>query len=159
MNTRITHFSLIIDFLDVDFSSNLISDLLKKEVDNFLISNHVAIPDNWTLIFQATYNASSNLLVSKNKLGNNKSDFTKEIKIIIPIPYKEEKDWGSDKNKFVYEKEHYDNIINNFWVLETNYHTYTNRQDYIIDCLREAIKKAFQEGFTINGFKIKIKGF
>ena len=51
MESRITHFCLIYDFLDLDFDSNYISRVLKLEVDHILDFNSFHTPLNWTLTY------------------------------------------------------------------------------------------------------------
>jgi len=46
---------MILDFLDVSFSSNQISTTLKKEVDDILVNLTLDNLDDWTLIFKANY--------------------------------------------------------------------------------------------------------
>lgn len=156
MESRITHFCLIIDFLDVDFESRKISEILKIEVDNILKNNSFVDQNDWIIQFSATYNNGKHLLVSKNKLGSYPNDKVKEITIPIPIPLKNKISWGVNKEQYVHEITHYDKLLKNFWILDIDYHQFTNRTEYIIDCMRRAIKKVFEEGFTVGGVKIKI---
>jgi Immunity protein 9 len=157
MNTRITHFCLVGDFLGVGFDHNAVSDVLKKEIDHALRLNSIDLPGGWSLFFQATYNNARGVLVSKNSIGSSRSEKIKEILIVIPIPLKENVEWGVEEKQHTYGKDHYDKLMKNFWALEVDYAQYTNRQDYIIGCLRSGIKKAFEEGFTVGGVKVKIK--
>jgi hypothetical protein len=155
MNTRITHFSLVIDFLDIAFDSDSISDILKKEVDDVLRLNAIELPDKWWLVFRATYSNARGVLISKNRLGTYPSDKMKKVTIVIPVPLKEIVEWGVEERQHVYGIDHYDKLMKNFWALEVDYSQYSNRQDYIIACLRSGIKKAFEECFTVGGVKVK----
>jgi hypothetical protein len=145
MNTRITHFSLVIDFLDIAFDSDSISDILKKEVDDVLRLNSIELPSKWCLVFRATYSNAKGILISKNKLGTYPSDKMKEVKIVIPVPLKEIVEWGVEEHQHVYGIDHYDKLMNNFCELEVDYSQYSNRQDYIIACLRSGIKKLLKK--------------
>ncbi len=155
MDTRIIESSLIIDFLDIGYDFKAISGILKKEVDNALRLNSIELPSDWALIFQANYNNAREVLVSKNRHGSYPSDKFKWVTIVIPIPSKENIEWGVEEKQYIYGIDHYDKIKKNFWALEVDYAQYTNRQDYIIACLRSGIKKAFEEGFTVGGVKVK----
>lgn len=159
MESRITHFCLIYDFLDLDFDSNYISRVLKLEVDHILDFNSFHTPLNWTLTYNANYNNGKKLLISKNKLGSYKNDKIKEITIVIPIPLIDSVNWGIKEESFIYDINHYDNILHNFWVMEVDCRSFTNRSEYILDCMRRGIKKSFQEGFTVGGIKIKTNKF
>ena len=155
METFITHSSLIIDFLDIGFDSKAMSDILKKEVDDVLSLISIEMPSGWSLIFQANYSNAREVLISKNRHGSYPSDKLKYVTIVIPIPLKENIEWGVEEKQYTYGKDHYDKFKKNFWALEVDYAQYTNRQDYIIACLRGGIKKAFEEGFTVGGVKVK----
>lgn len=157
MDTRITHFSLIYDFLDVDFNSTEISGLIKKELDDLIRKNFITSTNDWTLIFNATYSNARTILISKNKLGTSTKDKIKEIKIVIPIPTKDEIYWGVTHDKYLYKKDHYDNILNNFWTLTADCKPFDNRTNYIVDSLRKGINKSITEGISIGGQRLKIK--
>lgn len=157
MNISITHLSLVVDFLDKDFNSKTISDLMRNELESLLIDNAIHLPDGWTLIFRATYSNSYSPLVSKNKTGSYPSDKLKYITIVIPIPLTSEIKWGVDESQHIYGKDHYDRLKKNFWELPIDCKQFHNRQDYILYCLRKGIKKTFEEGFTVGGVKVKIK--
>lgn len=157
MKSRILHTSLVLNFLDVEFDTNVISEILKTEVDNILDSNNLGNLSDWEIQFKATYNNGRKLLISKNRLGSRPSDKIKEIVIIIPIPKLENASWGVSKYQYIYEESHYDKLLKNFWELNVNYSDFPNRTDYILDCMRRAIKFCFDEGFTVDGVKVNIK--
>ncbi len=159
METNITHFCLIYDFLDVDFNSNDISRIIKQKVDHILKFNNFNIPSDWILTFNATYNNSKFLLISKNKFGGYKSEKRKEISIVIPIPLIDKINWGVNEKNFIYDINHYDNILHNFWALEIDPNYFNNRTDYILFCMLKGIKKSFYEGFTVGGIKLKTNMF
>ena len=156
MQTRIGHTCMILDFLDVDFSSNMISDILKKEVDNILANYTFENTDDWTLIFRASYTNARQPLVSKNKLGSFTSDKIKEITIIIPIPTLNLVSWGVNGEQHIYGVDHFDSLIKNFLPLDTDYLNFNNRNDYILNCMRTGIRLSFTNGFTVNKEKIKV---
>jgi len=156
MQTRIGHFCLIVDFLDVDFSSNQISDILKIEVDDILANLTLKNLDDWTLRFRATYTNARQPLVSKNRFGSYRSDKIKEITIIIPIPIVESVSWGVNVNQHIYDTSHYDRLINNFHSFEIDFKNLSNRTDYILNCMRMGIKLSFTHGLTVNKEKIRV---
>lgn len=119
--------------------------------------NNLTVPDDWILIFEATYNNGKVPLVARNKVGSYPSDKMKYVKIVIPIPLKSEVDWGVNPEQHLYKKEHYDKLMRNFLELNVDYNNYNNRTDYIIACLKAGIKKAFEEGFTVGKTKIRVK--
>jgi len=124
-------------------------------VDEILEINSFYYSPEWVLTFNATYNNGKHLLVSKNKFGSYLSDKVKEIKIVIPIPSNSIVEWGVSNESYIYDENHYDKIINNFFSLDIDYKKFNNRIDYIVDCLQRGICKAFQEGFTVGGIKLK----
>lgn len=159
MKSRITHFCLISNFLDIGFNSSEISNRLKMYVDKILEINSFYYPSDWVLTFNANYNNGKYLLITKNKFGSYKSDKVKEISIVIPIPSNSIVEWGVSKESYIYNEDHYDKIINNFFSLDIDYKKFNNRIDYIVDCLQRGICKAFQEGFTVGGIKLKTNNF
>lgn len=157
MDIRVTHFCVLSNFLDVEFIANDISDKLTPLIHKIMKENDLTIPDDWILTFQASYNNGKTPLVSKNKLGSYTSDKMKDITIAIPIPLKSEISWGVEPVQHLYGKNHFDKLMRNFWELDINYRNYNNRTDYITACLKAGIKKAFEEGFTVGGVKVKAK--
>ncbi len=157
MDIRLTHINLVFNFVDDNFDSNEIYNYLNGYITKIMISNSFEIPNDWVLLFQAGYSNARCPLVSKNKIGGYPSDKMKYITIVIPIPLKSEIGWGVDKDQHLYGKDHYDNLMKNFWELNINFRNYSNRTDYIIACMVAGIDKSFQEGFTVGGVKIKLK--
>lgn len=155
MNIRFTHTSLVFEFVDCGFHAQQIYNSLLPIVIDINESNRLQLPKDWILIFKAVYTNGRCPLVSRNKLGGFPSDKMKYITIIIPIPLKSEIEWGVKPSQHLYCKEHYDKLLKNFWVLNVDFLYYKNRSDYITACLKAGIKKAFEEGFTIGGVKIK----
>jgi len=157
MEIRFSHICLVYDFENVGFSANNIYESLKPFVAKIIMDNKLIVPDDWCLIFSASYNNGRSPLVSKNKLGSYFSDKMKYITIVIPIPLVSEIDWGVNPEQYLYGKDHYDKLMKNFRELDVNFKIYSNRSDYITACLKAGIKKAFEEGFTVGGIKIKAK--
>lgn len=157
MDIRVTHLSMLSEFLNVDFNTNKISDSLNTSICKIMQDNNLSIPNDWILLFQANYNNGKLPLVSKNRVGSYPSDKMKYIAIVIPIPLKSEIEWGGFSYQYMYEKNHYDKLMRNFIELNIDYRNYMNRADFITACLKAGIEKAFEEGFTIGAVKIKAK--
>ena len=157
MKINVGHFCMLSDFLNVGFNANEISDVLTPRIHEIMQENSMSIPEDWLLIFHANYNNGKIPLVTKNKLGSYTSDKMKYITIVIPIPLKSEIEWGVNPEQHLYKKDHYDKLMKNFFELVVDYKDYNNRTDYITACLKAGIKKAFDEGFTVGGIKVKVK--
>lgn len=155
MNIRFTHLNLVFGFEDEGFDSNKIYSNQLSIVNSIMLLNKLQIPDDWVLIFDIGYNNGRIPLLSKNKLGTYPSDKIKYIKIVVPIPLDSEISWGVKPEQHLYDKDHYDNLLKNFWELDVDYRNYDNRTNYITACLKAGIKKAFEEGFTVGGVKLK----
>ncbi|AEI52171.1 Imm9 family immunity protein [Runella slithyformis] len=154
-NIYISHTSMIFEFVDIGFNTLQIYDSLRPSIIELMKKEKLSIPDEWTLYFNAGYTNSKTPLVSKNKIGSYPSDKMKEITIIIPIPLKSEIDWGVNPEQHLYKKDHYDKLMKNFFELNIDFKNYTNRTDYVTACLKAGIKKAFEQGFTVGGMKVK----
>lgn len=157
MRARILHTSYVLNFLDVGFDSSRISQILESEVNTILKENSFAELNDWEIKFRAIYTNSRQLLISKNRFGTYPKEKIKEISIPIPIPTIDIISWGITKDQHIYEDTHYDKLLKNFWNLDVNYSDFSSRTNYILDCLRKAIKFCFEEGFTVNGIKVKTK--
>jgi hypothetical protein len=157
MDIRFTHTNLVFGFEDEGFDSNIIYSNQLSIVNSIMLLNKLQIPDDWVLMFDIGYNNGRIPLLSKNKFGTYPSDKMKYIKIVIPIPLESEISWGVKPEQHLYGKDHYDKLIKNFWELAIDYRNYGNRTDYITACIKAGIKKAFVEGFTVGGVKIKAK--
>ena len=157
MESIITHTSLIIDFLDVDFNANKLSDQYKPIVDALLSSKGFSTKNDWLIQFRACYNNGRQLLITRNKFGTYPKDKIKEITLAIPIPSIRTVTWGVEDNQYINGPDHYDPIIKNFWAEEVNFYQFSNRSDYIYSCLRKGIKRAFFEGFTVGGIKVVVR--
>lgn len=156
MKTSIGHTSTLLDFLDVGFSSNQISDLIKEELDAILSTLKLDHDlDDWTLVIRASYTNARQPLVSKNKLGAFTSDRIKEITIIIPIPTLEFISWGVHANQHIFGASHFDKLVKNFNPIDLDYKQFENRTDYILDCMRMGINLSFENGFTVRNKKIR----
>ncbi|AHM59115.1 hypothetical protein D770_23390 [Flammeovirgaceae bacterium 311] len=157
MKSRITHTSYVIEFLDVGFSSENISQIIEYEVDNLLELHSYINRTDWELYFRATYTNARQLLISKNKFGANRSVKVKEVTVPIPIPLLEESEWGVTKEQHTFDKNHYDKISQNFWSIDVEFKDFTDRTGYILDCMRKAVKLSLATGLTVDGVTVKIK--
>ena len=159
MQTSISHISMVINFLDIDidFDSNQISEILKKEVDKIVSNFSTANLEDWRLDFVASYTNGRQPLISKNKLGSFTGDKIKQITIVIPVPTIDTVSWGVNSNQHIFKIDHFDKLIKNFNTLDVNYSYFNNRIDYILECLRMGIKVSFSQGFTVNKEKFKLK--
>jgi hypothetical protein len=146
---------LVFEFVDSGFNSSEIYNSLKPLVIEAMAANNLHIPDEWVLLFQAGYTNARIPLVSKNKIGGYPSEKMKYITIIVPIPLESEINWGVKPEQHLYGKDHYDNLMKNFFELAVDYRNYDNRTDYVTACLKAGIKKVFEEGFTVGGVKLK----
>jgi hypothetical protein len=155
MDIRFTHINLVFDFEDSGFNSQKIYTSFIPAVRDVMSSNGFVIPSDWALIFQAGFSNGKKPLVSKNRIGSYSSDKLKYITVIIPIPLVSEIGWGVRPVQHLYNKDHYDKLMKNFYALNIDYNDYSSREDYITACLKEGIIKSFQEGFTVGGIKIK----
>ncbi len=155
MKSRVVFSSLVIDFLDIDFNSNLIKNLIEIEIDKTLESFKNEKVKDWELFFAVYFNNTEKILITKNKLGSNASQMQKEITIHIPIPMKNIVLWGVNDEQHVYkDATHLNHLLKNFNTLEVNFKDFNNRTDYIIDSARRVVKFCFENGFTVNGVKI-----
>lgn len=157
MQTKIGHFSMVMNFLDIDFSTRQISDILKEEIEDLLLNSEINGPSDWTLLFAANYTNARQPLVSKNKLGSYLNDKTKEVTVIIPVPTIKVVSWGVHDNQHIYKENHFDKLIKNFYPLDIQCTDHCNRTSFILACMREGIKVSFEEGFTVNKVKLKLK--
>ena len=159
MRIRILHTSYVINFLNVGFNTTSINNSLEIEIGQFV---QKIKPDenlgDWEIAFKAIYNNSDKILIFY-KTRSELKEKRKEIVIHIPIPRNDAHspiDWGvPSKNlgKLMLLEEFEKYAVG----LDVNYSQFTNRQDYIIDCLRRGIRKAFEEGFSVNRIKVKLK--
>lgn len=153
--SRILTSSYISDFLDVDFDSKKIKRTIKDEVDDVLSQFENKPLDDWEIQFIFSYNTVKQLLIYTRGKSYSKEKY-KEITIHIPIPSKNEADWGVRKEQEIYDKYHLDSIIDNFDRLDVDFKLYKDMHNYIIDSMRKAIKYCLTKGITINGVKLKI---
>jgi hypothetical protein len=156
MKSRVLISSLVIDFLDVDFNSIIIQETIKYQVDRILENFKQEALRDWEVLFSFYCNHTPKILITKNRFGTQAKEKRKEITIHIPIPLKSKVLWGVEMHQHIYKDEnHLNHIINNFNTVDVNYKDYDNRTDYMTDCMRMAIKFCLENGFSINGEKIK----
>jgi len=41
--------------------------------------------------------------------------------------------------------------------LDVNFSKFSNRQDYILDCMRRVVKFCFGKGFAVNGVQVRLE--
>lgn len=156
MKSRVLISSYVLDFLDVDFNSNQIEEKARFEADKILDNFKKDNLKDWQVIFLFRLNNTEKILISKNRFGSIPSQKQKEITIHIPIPMKNVVAWGVYNEQHIYkDASHLNHLIQNFNTLEVNFKDFNNRTDYIVDSVRRAIKLCFENGFTVNGVKIK----
>ncbi len=157
MKMEITHHSYIIDFMKVGFGHQYINEAITKNVLSYIDKVNIKELEDWQIEFRALYNKVENIRVYK-KARSNKDEKYKTIVIHIPIPSKENVSWGVEEKQYLSTniyKAGNDKYVD---VLETlDYTQYSNYKDYIVDTMTKAIIFCFQDGFTINGKKVKIK--
>ncbi|TGE23526.1 Imm9 family immunity protein [Hymenobacter metallicola] len=154
MICKISHTSYVIDFLDVDFNSSKISNLLELEFDSVLESMNIRDLSEWTIRFQIIYGRQTPIRVYK-KMPSYKYEKEKLIIIHIPIPTKDIISWGVDPNQHIVMPEN-SGDDKSLIPIEIAFKDFGNREDYIISCLRKAIFFCLKGGFTVNGVKIKM---
>ena len=155
MRTRIKHTSYIIDFLDVDFSSDKISEILQEEV-NIILKKKLQKPElsGWEIAFKALYSNVDKILLFR-KSASYKNDKYKEIVIHIPIPQKSKVSWGVDEKQLIKTGLN-ERVLKYADEILINPTDFNNRTDFILACMRKAIRESFKLGFTVNKQKIKL---
>jgi hypothetical protein len=155
LKSRILISSYIVDFPGIDFDSKEVRKEIKAEVDNVLRHAKYEVQDDWEIQFIFRFNTIKQLLLYTRGKSYTKERY-KEITIHIPIPSKDEIDWGVRKEQEIYDKNHLDNIIGNFDRIDVDYQLYRDMHHYINDSMRRTITHCLAKGFTINGVKLKI---
>jgi hypothetical protein len=154
MQSRILDSSYVIDFIGSGFDSQVICSKIKLEADKIVESIKDEKLKDWEVHFIFRYNNVKQILIYTQGRSYPKEKY-KEITIHIPIPTIDIISWGVTKDQHIYDSNHLDKKIKNFDCLEVVFSKYENREDYIMDCMRRAIKFSFDNGFTINGIKLK----
>ena len=156
MKVRILDSAYIVDFIGEGFSSIQILFAVKSETERIMQSAKIEKLQDLEVCFRFCYNNVRQILIYTKGKSYSIEKY-KEITVHIPIPIKIKAAWGVELEQHAYKDEnHLDNLMKNFHLLEVDYSKFTNRQDYILDCMRRAIKFCFENGFTINGEKVKI---
>jgi hypothetical protein len=154
MKAKVLSDSYVMKFLDVGFNSNQIEEKIETETNNILKMFEIKELSDWEIEFRAVFNQCEEISVYK-KLPSYKKEKQKLIYIHIPIPTKAQANWGVEDRQHL--KLNHTPNIKNVWLLEVIFTDFDNRTDYITDCLRRAITFCFENGFTVNGVKIKLK--
>jgi hypothetical protein len=153
MKSRVLNSSYVINF---ELNEKEITNQVRLEVDSVLEAFDDPKLTDWYLYFRFRYNNCKGILISLSSRSIPKERF-REIIIHIPVPTNDKVPWGVDKEQHVYQDEnHLDHMIDNFSVLEVDIYKFTNRNDYVLDCMQRTVKFCFEHGFTVNGKKIKV---
>lgn len=159
MNVRVLDSAMIVDFMGEGFESEKICSTIKTEAEKSIAQIKSETLNDWEVCFRFLYNNVRQILIYTKNKSYPKEKY-KEIITHIPMPTIDKVRWGVDKGQHVYENEnHLDHLLKNFECLDVDYSKFNNREDYILDCMRRAIKLCFEKGFTINGVKVKIDNF
>lgn len=159
MNARVLDTAMIEDFMGGDFESAKICSIIKTETEKSISLIKSEKLKDWEICFQFWYNNVKQILIYTKNKSFPKEKY-KEIITHIPMPTKDKVEWGVDKSQHVYKNEnHLDHLLKNFECLDVDYSKFNNKEDYILDCMRRAIRLCFEHGFTINGVKVKVDSF
>ena len=153
MQSKIHHTSHVIDFLDVNFNSDQVSSILKSESDQLLSEIKIDTLEDWEIHFRVIYGEGNMLRIFKKNPSYVKYK-QKEIVIHIPIPTKDIAPWGVEKNQHINLKP--PSNPQDFAYLGICFTDYTNQFDYIVTQIRKAILFCLEDGFTVNGKKVKL---
>lgn len=156
MIVRILDSSMILDFIGEGFDSTEICTVIKSETEKLIQSIKDEKLKDWEVCFRFIYNNVKQILIYTKNRSYSKEKY-KEIVTHIPIPIKDKVSWGVDLKQHVYNSEdHLDHLLKNFNCLDIDYFKFDIRQDYILDCMRRTVKFCFDNGFIINGVKVKL---
>jgi hypothetical protein len=156
MKTRVLDSSLVINFMNVGFSSDEVLTEIKLKADEQVKKIENESLKDWELIFRFIYNNVKQILIYTKNKSYSKEKY-KEIIVHIPVPTTEIVPWGVKEDQHVYsDNNHLDSIIKNFDRLDVDFTIFTNRSDYLLACMCRSVKFCFEKGFTINGVKCKI---
>jgi hypothetical protein len=157
MKSRILSNSYVIDFANVGFDLEKIDSTIKIETDKIIKPIENEKLKDWEIQFSFWYNNVKQILISKSRLGTYSKEKRKAVTVHIPIPIKSIVAWGVDLGQHAYQDEnHLDHLMKNFICLDVDFSRFENRTDYILDCMRRAIKLYFIEGVSINKVKLRI---
>lgn len=155
MTIRILHSSYVINFLDIQFNSDDISDkLLTTTVAKFGKFTNEKLT-HWEAQFRLVYGEGDRIRIYKS-IASYIKEKQKLITIHIPIPSIDVVDWGVENSQFI-SIGHPSNAKKNVTYLNVNFRDFENRTDFIMDCAERAILFCFKEGFTVNGVKVIVE--
>ena len=156
MTISVLDTAMISDFVAVEqFSTEMLSKIELEFIQIVQSIKDEKLRD-WEICFRFIYNNVRQILIYTKNKSYPKEKY-KEIIVHIPMPTKDKAVWGVYLEQHVYKNEnHLDDKIKNFNCLNVDYSKFTNREEYIIDCMRRAIKFCFEVGFTINGVKVQL---
>ena len=149
---KVNHSSHLIDFTIPGFDYTKIEQPLEIEINSKLKEYDIPELNDWKVVFKALYGNRDKIYVYRQARSEVDMKY-KEIVIHIPIPLKSQTEWGVEKNQVVNLKFPENNKYCESIVAE--FENYTNKYDFIIDCMRKGIRHTFEKGFTVNKIKIK----
>ena len=150
MKSRINHSSHLIDFLVDDFDYEQIDKPLKKIVDLKLKKYNIPELKEWTVEFLATYGNLNKIVVYRQARSQSDMKY-KQIIIHIPIPLKDIVFWGVNENQTI----KLNSPSENCELIDIKPENYSNKYDFIIECMKKGIDHTFDKVFTVNKIKIK----
>lgn len=136
------------------YNFSLDTEELRKNIKKKLDQQFISTLESWTLYFYFRYNNVNDIMIYL-KSRSLTSEKTKEITIHLPFPNNQQADWGVNKSDHVYNDPSHLDHLKNFHRIHVEFNDYSNREDYISDCMIKSINYCFNEGFTINGMKVK----
>jgi hypothetical protein len=152
MESKVISTSYVIEFLNVDFNSFQIETEMKSEVDQILKKIIIKDLEDWKIEFKVIFSGVKKIVIY-TRMPSNKKEKNKIIIIHIPIPSIKNIDWGVQDNQYMNSNSSPD--AKNVAFLEVDFKEFDNRTDYINDSIRRAVKFCFEDGFTMNGVKVK----
>ena len=156
MKITLFHSSLVIDLFKY-VNTNKIDVHFEKQFEfiNNLSNEEYPSLSDWELCFKVFYVKGTQIRVFKS-LKPYVSDKEKIITIHVPIPSKEEINWGLPE-KLLVSHNIPDKILKNSTSFHVDFGKSHSLFHHIVDCLKLGILFSFQEGFTLMGNKIIIK--
>lgn len=153
MEIKILDAAYIVEFnLNTEQIRNAIKIKIFENLDKEILDKLI----DWKLYFYFRYNNVEEILIYlKGKSMPQTKE--REITVHIPIPVKSQAAWGVVQEDHIYDDpKHLNDKIKNFERLEVDFSKFTNRDDYVEDCMWRVVKYCFKKGFKINGVELKM---
>lgn len=131
------------------------TDLIEQEITHFWKKRNLPNIEGWYVSFNFVYSLRVDDIRIYKKTTSYKNERYKEIVIHLPIPFDNEIPWGIKKNEFGERKIHKGNE-RYFKRIEVDYTEYSNFEEYLIDWMKKTIMFCLEDGFTVNGVKVKL---